>query len=135
MTEPSTDDPPDVDWPVLRAAATTAAANAYAPYSKLHVGAAALTESGDIITGVNVENASYGLTFCAEVSLMGAVVTGGHTPVVALAVVDGDGSPLTPCGRCRQVLIELAGPDVPVNESWTVGDLLPDAFLPQDLPD
>ncbi len=123
-----------IDWDALKLAAVTAAENSYAPYSKLHVGAAALTASGDIVTGVNVENASYGLTFCAEVSLVGALVTQGSGRPIAVMVTDGDGNPLTPCGRCRQVLIEMGGPELAINETHTAAELLPDAFLPDDLP-
>ena len=124
----------DIDWQRLRDAAAEAAANAYAPYSHLHVGAAALTEDGDVVTGVNVENVSYGLTFCAEISLVGAAITTGAGRLVALAVGDENGHPLTPCGRCRQVLAEIAGPGLVVNETSMIGDLLPDAFSPDDLP-
>lgn len=123
-----------IDWDALKRAAVTAAENSYAPYSKLHVGAAALTSSGEIVTGVNVENASYGLTFCAEVSLVGALVTQGAGRPLAVMVTDGDGNPLTPCGRCRQVLIEMGGPELAINVDHTAADLLPGAFLPDDLP-
>lgn len=125
---------PAVDWAALRAAAAEAAANAYAPYSTLHVGAAALTEDGEIITGVNVENVSFGLTFCAEVSLVGTALTQGAGKLVALVAGDDKGNPLTPCGRCRQILAEIAGPELMVNETRTIGELLPDAFGPDDLP-
>lgn len=123
-----------VDWQALRVAAAAAAENAYAPYSNLHVGAAALTESGEIVTGVNVENASFGLTFCAEVSLFGAAITQGKGKIVALVASDDEGNELTPCGRCRQILVELAGPELRVNEHTTAGELLPGAFTPEDLP-
>lgn len=123
-----------MDWAALRRAATEAAANAYAPYSTLHVGAAALTETGEIVTGVNVENVSFGLTFCAEVSLVGRAFTDGKGRIVALVATDAQGNTLTPCGRCRQILMEVAGPDLLVNETWTMADLLPDAFTPDDLP-
>lgn len=124
----------DVDWQALRSAAAAAATNAYAPYSRLHVGAAALTESGEIVTGVNVENVSFGLTFCAEVSLVGAAVTSGAGRLVALVAADADGQELAPCGRCRQILLEVAGPNLRVNEHRSIAELLPDAFAPHDLP-
>jgi cytidine deaminase len=124
----------DIDWAALRAAATEAAANAYAPYSGLHVGAAALTDDGRIVTGVNVENASFGLTFCAEVSLIGGLVTGGGGRLVALVATDENGRLLSPCGRCRQILIEMGGPDLAVNETWTAATLLPGAFVADDIP-
>lgn len=130
----TTAEPPSVDWQALRRAATAAAAAAYAPYSHLHVGAAALTDRGEVVTGVNVENASFGLTFCAEVSLVGAAVTNGLGRPIALVATDDAGNDLTPCGRCRQILIEIGGPDLLVNENWTIADLLPDAFRDDDLP-
>ena len=123
-----------VDWDALRAAATAAAANAYAPYSRLHVGAAALTDRGEFVTGVNVENASYGLTFCAEVSMIGRIRTEGLGRPIAVACTDDVGNVLTPCGRCRQILIEHGGLDLVINEHHTAAELLPDAFLPGDLP-
>lgn len=124
----------DIDWDALRAAAAEAAVNAYAPYSGLHVGAAALTEDGRIVTGVNVENASFGLTFCAEVSLIGGLVTGGGGRLVALVATDENGRLLSPCGRCRQILLEMGGPDLAVNETWTAATLLPGAFVADDIP-
>lgn len=124
----------DIDWDALRSAATAAAANSYAPYSKLHVGAAALTDTGNVVTGVNVENASYGLTFCAEVSLIGKTITDGLGRPIALVATDADGNVLTPCGRCRQILIEMGGPDLQINEHHTAAELIPGAFLPDDLP-
>jgi len=125
----------DIDWDALRSAATEAAANAYAPYSHLHVGAAALTDSGEVVTGVNVENASFGLTFCAEVSLIGKAMTDGLGRPVALVATDSDGNVLTPCGRCRQILIEMGGPNLQINEFHTAEELIPGAFLPDDLPE
>jgi cytidine deaminase len=132
-----------IDWPYLRAAATTAAQRAYAPYSGLRVGAAALTSDGRIIVGCNVENASYGLTLCAECGLVSALhSTGAAAPadpptLVAVSIVAGDGAPLLPCGRCRQLLVEAAGdgtllvetPQGPVD----VNQLLPAAFTGADL--
>jgi cytidine deaminase len=123
-----------VDWAALNAAALQAAAHAYAPYSHLHVGAAGLTDSGTIVTGCNVENASFGLTLCAECGLVTDLHRHGGGHLVAIAVVDGDGSPLTPCGRCRQLLYEAGGASLIVNETDTVGDLLPGAFGPENLP-
>lgn len=125
----------EIDWQQLRDAAAAAAANAYAPYSHLHVGAAAVTDDGEILTGVNVENASYGLTFCAEVSLVGHAFTSGAGTLVAVVATDDAGNYLTPCGRCRQILFEIGGPDLRVNEDFTMADLLPGAFEPDDLPD
>jgi cytidine deaminase len=128
------------DWPALRQAAIAVAANAYAPYSGLRVGAAGLTSEGQVITGCNVENASYGLTLCAECGLVGALHgtrTGGDTPtLVAVAVVAGDGAPLLPCGRCRQVLLEAGGPQLMVDTAQgpvELDVLLPAAFSGTDL--
>ena len=128
-----------IDWPALRAAATTAAARAYAPYSQLRVGAAGLTADGRVVTGCNVENASYGLTLCAECGLVSALhATSSSQPpqLVAVAVVAGDGAPLLPCGRCRQLLLEAGGDDLPVdtaNGPVPLKLLLPAAFTGTDL--
>src|ERR1700724_4586535 len=99
-----------IDWPALRSAAVAAAMRAYAPYSGLRVGAAAQASDGQIITGCNVENASYGLSLCAECGLVSALHAGGGGNLVAVSVVAGDGAPLVPCGRCRQLLMEAGGP-------------------------
>jgi cytidine deaminase len=118
-----------IDWPGLRAAATAAAGRAYAPYSGLRVGAAGLAADGRVITGCNVENASYGLTLCAECGLVSAL----H---VAVAVVAGDGEPLLPCGRCRQLLLEAGGGDLLVDTAEGPVELkvlLPSAFTDTDL--
>ncbi|MBA3281652.1 MAG: cytidine deaminase [Acidimicrobiia bacterium] len=110
---------------------------AYAPYSHVLVGAAALVDDGRIVTGCNVENASYGLSLCAECSLASALAGTGGGRLVALSVVGGDGSYLAPCGRCRQVLYEFGGADLLVDTGSsvvTLGELLPGAFGPEDLP-
>lgn len=125
-----------VDWAELRAAATEVAGQAYAPYSKLRVGAAGQTHDGRVVTGCNVENASYGLTLCAECGLVSALhATGGGT-LEAVAVVAGDGAPLLPCGRCRQLLLEAGGPDLLVDTDsgpLPLSALLPAAFSGTDL--
>lgn len=125
-----------VDWAMLRAAATEVAGQAYAPYSKLRVGAAGQTPDGRVVTGCNVENASYGLTLCAECGLVSALhATGGGT-LQAVAVVAGDGAPLLPCGRCRQLLLEAGGPDLLVDTEGgplPLSALLPAAFSGTDL--
>ena len=119
-------------------AALAARAKAYAPYSHYAVGAALLMEDGSIITGVNVENASYGLTICAERTAVGKAITKGYRKILAVAVAtDNAGSP---CGACRQVLAEFAG-DVPVylvnsdgnGRDTTLYTLLPDHFGPEHL--
>ena len=142
------------DWPALRAAATAAAGRAYAPYSGLRVGAAGLTDDGRIIVASNVENASFGLTLCAECGLVSALHgagpadksdqpdqwdqsgQSGPTELVAVAVVAGDGDPLLPCGRCRQLLLEAGGGSLLVDTADGPGELkvlLPAAFTPTDL--
>ncbi|MEQ8716998.1 MAG: cytidine deaminase [Acidimicrobiales bacterium] len=126
---------PGIDWPALTAKADAAAARAYAGYSGLTVGAAAVVDDGRIITGCNVENASFGLTLCAECGIVSQLHATGGGRLVALAVTDGDGQPLTPCGRCRQLLFEHGGAELVVNETDTVGQLLPGAFGPDDLPE
>jgi cytidine deaminase len=156
----------EIDWPQLRAAAVDVAGRAYAPYSRLRVGAAGLTSDGRVVTGCNVENASFGLTLCAECGLVSALHAtppaaaggaaggqGGAPPVagasppgagpgreparlVAVAVVAGDGAPLLPCGRCRQLLLEAGGPDLLVDTQrgpLSLAELLPAAFGGADL--
>jgi cytidine deaminase len=135
-----------IDWPALRAAATAAAERAYAPYSGLRVGAAGLTADGQVVTGCNVENSSYGLTLCAECGLVSALhASGAGAPhasgagagaLRAVAVVAGDGQPLLPCGRCRQLLLEAGGPDLLVDTAEGPVELkvlLPAAFTGADL--
>jgi cytidine deaminase len=135
-----------IDWPALRAAATAAAERAYAPYSGLRVGAAGLAADGSVVTGCNVENASYGLTLCAECGLVSALHASGAGTVDAsgagaealraVAVVAGDGQPLLPCGRCRQLLLEAGGGDLLVDTAEGPVELkvlLPAAFTDSDL--
>ena len=124
------------DWKLLRDKAIQAAHGAYAPYSRFPVGAAALVDDGRIITGCNVENVSYGLGLCAECAVVCALHSTGGGRLLALACVDGSGSPLMPCGRCRQVLLEHGGPDLLIDHPDTprrLGELLPEAFGPEDL--
>ena len=133
-----------IDWPQLRAAAADVAGRAYAPYSRLRVGAAGLTDDGRVVTGCNVENASFGLTLCAECGLVSALhasrpagQAGSAEPaLVAVAVVAGDGAALLPCGRCRQLLLEAGGAALLVDTaggSVPLGELLPAAFDNADL--
>lgn len=125
----------------LHDAALVAARNAYRPYSGLGVGAAALASDRDgadarIVVGCNVENASYGLTLCAECSLVSDLHRTGGGRLLELVVVTHTGAPLAPCGRCRQLLHEHGGPDLVVHTARGVvrlGELLPDAFGPADL--
>ncbi len=123
----------------LIAAARAARAGAYVPYSRYAVGAALLTRSGRVFSGANVENASYGLTICAERVAIFAAVAAGERDFVALAVVTENGG--MPCGACRQVLAEFAlGARVIVADlegrrrEWTAAELLPHAFQPGDIP-
>ena len=130
--------PEPVDWEALRDAAAAAAGHAYAPYSGLRVGAAALTDTGEVVAGCNVENASYGLTVCAEPMVVGAARLTGAARLVALSCVAPDRDELLmPCGRCRQVLLEAGGPDLAIDGPdgpLTIGELLPHAFDGSDLP-
>lgn len=139
----------------LIAAARAAALNAHAPYSRFAVGAAVRLRDGTVVTGANFENASYGMTLCAETVALATVSAQGRLREVAeIAVIGGamDGedrptgsTPVSPCGRCRQVINEAAqmsGADIPVHcgaaegdavKSYRLSDLLPDAFGPRDL--
>jgi cytidine deaminase len=124
------------DWDALRAAAREVCTRAYAPYSGFPVGAAALVDDGRIVTGCNVENASYGLTLCAECGLVSALHASGGGRLLAFACVDRQGSVLMPCGRCRQLLWEHGGPGCLVDTRagiQTMAELLPQAFGPDDL--
>ena len=125
------------DWEALRTAALGAAQRAYAPYSRLQVGAAALVDDGRVVSGCNVENASYGLTLCAECGLVSALHASGGGRLVALACVSGAGETLMPCGRCRQLLWEHGGTQLVVDTPTgplTMTQVLPQAFGPEDLP-
>ena len=126
----------DIDWPALRQAAVEAASRAYAPYSDFPVGAAALVADGRLVSGCNVENASYGLTLCAECGLVSQLMVSGGGQLVAFSCVNGDGDLLLPCGRCRQLLHEHGGPGLMLETPSGIrplADLLPDAFGPEDL--
>ncbi|WP_328334381.1 cytidine deaminase [Kribbella sp. NBC_00382] len=128
--------PNEVDWPALRLAAVQAMRRAYAPYSGFPVGAAALVDDGRIIAGCNVENASYGLTLCAECGLVSELHRTGGGRLIAFTCVDHNEQLLTPCGRCRQLLHEHGGPTLLVESatgSRPLRELLPDAFGPERL--
>ena len=128
-----------VDWDLLRALAIDAAGSAYCPYSHLQVGAAAIVDDGRVIVGCNVENASYGLTICAERAAVCAAVGAGTRRLRRAVVVSDIDPPAAPCGACRQVLSEF-GPALRVDAygpssraSWTIAELLPAAFGPEQL--
>ena len=128
--------PAAVDWQRLRTAAISASRHAYAPYSRFPVGAAALVDDGRIVTGCNVENASYGLTLCAECGLISALHASGGGQLVAVACVDGTGAVLMPCGRCRQLLFEFGGPELLLETPAGIlplSEMLPQAFGPGHL--
>ena len=127
---------PEIEWAELLEAARAALAHAYVPYSKYPVGAAALTDDGRVISGCNVENASYGLTLCAECSLISSLRMTGGGLLAAFVCVDGAGEILMPCGRCRQLLYEFRAPAMQlmtVSGIRTMDEVLPDAFGPQHL--
>ena len=120
-----------IDWSRLRDEAIAVAQRAYAPYSKLRVGAAGLVDDGRIVRGCNVENASYGLTLCAECGLVSDLHAGGGGQLVAIVCVDGEGNRLMPCGRCRQLLAEHAAPGMLLNTDHgilTIDEVMPHAF-------
>jgi cytidine deaminase len=120
----------------LRAAATDVAQRAYAPYSGLGVGAAGQTPDGQVIVGCNVENASFGLTLCAECGLVSALHAGAGESLTAVSVIAADGHRLLPCGRCRQLLYEAGGPGLLIDTDGgptELGRLLPSAFTRRDL--
>lgn len=116
-------------------------AKAYAPYSNFHVGAAALTADGNVVKGCNVENASYGLTVCAERNCLAQGVIAGEQEFSAIVIYTNQEKLTPPCGACRQVIAEFLAPDALVKavnhindtKEWTVSELLPDAFTPKDL--
>lgn len=113
-------------------------AAAYAPYSNVRVGACGLTDTGRLVRGCNVENSSYGLTLCAECGLVGDLMAGGGGRLVAVSVVAGDGAPIAPCGRCRQLLHEHGGASLLLDRDEgpvPLETLLPDAFGPEDVAD
>lgn len=126
----------EIDWDALRATARGALVHAYVPYSNFPVGVAAIVDDGRVITGANVENASYGVTLCAECSLVSALWMSGGGKLVAFTCVDGHGNALMPCGRCRQLLFEHSAEGMlldTVSGIRTIDEVLPDAFGPRTL--
>lgn len=130
----------EIQWDALRRAAREAQKHAYAPYSRFPVGAALLTKSGALVTGCNVENASYGATICAERAALAAAVASGELELRALVIVSGASSPTPPCGICRQCLSELA-PNLEIRSysddessaEYSLRELLPTAFGAEQL--
>ncbi|MFC9006314.1 cytidine deaminase [Streptomyces microflavus] len=124
------------DWEALRAAARDAMSRAYAPYSRFPVGVAARVDDGRTITGCNVENASYGLSLCAECGLVSTLQATGGGRLTHFTCVDGTGAVLVPCGRCRQLLYEFGGPELLLETPdgrRTLDEMLPQSFGPQHL--
>lgn len=129
-------DPSDADWERLRVTAIEAMQRAYAPYSGFPVGVAGLADDGRLLSGCNVENASFAVGLCAECGLVSELVRTGGGRLVAVWCVDAHGQTLMPCGRCRQLLWEHGGPQcriqTPLGER-TLADILPQAFSAEDL--
>jgi cytidine deaminase len=134
MSETAPDD--GFDWEGLKAQAVEAMRHAYAPYSRFPVGAAGRVDDGRVVTGCNVENAAYGVTLCAECGLVSQLHITGGGRLTHFVCVNGSGSVIMPCGRCRQLLWENGGPTL---LAWTISgvkpmtEVLPDAFGPDDL--
>ena len=131
-----TDHADEIDWETLRARARELCARAYAPYSQFPVGAAALADDGRVVAGCNVENASYGVTLCAECGLVSELAATGGGRLVAFACVNALGEPLMPCGRCRQLLYEFGGNELLIDTPegvWPMSRVLPQAFGPSDI--
>lgn len=125
-----------IDWAALRRAAEEMTPRAYAPYSSYPVGAAALVDDGRVVTGCNVENAAYGVVLCAECGLISSLVAGGGGRLVAFVCVDGAGTVIMPCGRCRQLLWEHGGAALQVltpDGVRPMTEVLPQAFGPGNL--
>lgn len=126
----------EIDWNKLHSAAMEAMTHSYSPYSNYAVGAAALVDDGRIVTGANVENASYGLGLCAECSMISELFRTGGGKLVAFSCVNRDGETIMPCGRCRQLLHEHAADGMllqTVTGIKTMDQVLPDAWGREDL--
>jgi cytidine deaminase len=126
----------DVDWAALQEAAVEAMHHAYAPYSHYPVGAAGQVEDGRVVSGCNVENAAYGVALCAECGMVSQLHITGGGRLTRVVCVDGKGSVIMPCGRCRQLLFENGGPEMELMTASGVrrmDEVLPDAFGPDNL--
>lgn len=126
----------EINWQLLHSEALAAMKKAYVPYSHFPVGAAALVSDGRIVSGCNVENASYGLTLCAECGLVSNLIASGGGKLIAFSCVDINGNALMPCGRCRQLLQEHGGSALQLMTDQGVkplSELLPWAFGPEEI--
>lgn len=126
----------EINWQLLHSEALAAMKKAYVPYSHFPVGAAALVSDGRIVSGCNVENASYGLTLCAECGLVSDLIASGGGKLIAFSCVDMNGNALMPCGRCRQLLQEHGGSALQLMTDQGVkplSELLPWAFGPEEI--
>ncbi len=126
----------EVDWDALRRSAVQVMRRAYVPYSRFPVGAAALVDDGRVVSGCNIENASYGLTLCAECGMVSDLVAGGGGRLLAVVCVGGDEQLLMPCGRCRQLIWEHGGAECLLQTPRGVlpmDEVLPQAFGAEDL--
>jgi cytidine deaminase len=126
-----------INWEQLRSEAIAAMKKSYSPYSKFPVGVAGLVNDGRIVSGCNVENASYGLTLCAECSMISDLAMSGGGRIQAVVCVDKNGELLSPCGRCRQLLFEHGGKDLQLltpDGPRPMSVILPWGFGPDDLP-
>ncbi|MET8169566.1 cytidine deaminase [Streptomyces sp. NPDC102259] len=136
MTPPAAGSADQVDWEKLRTVARDAMSRAYAPYSGYPVGVAALVDDGRIVSGCNVENASYGIGLCAECGLVSELQNTGGGRLTHFTCVDGRGEILVPCGRCRQLLYEFGGPELLLETPAGIlplAEMLPQAFGPGHL--
>lgn len=125
-----------IDWEAIRGAAVAALEHAYVPYSNYPVGAAALVDDGRIVSGCNVENASYGVTLCAECTMVGDLQMTGGGKLVAFMCINRDAETIMPCGRCRQLLYEHSAEGMILDTVVglrTIDQVLPNAFGPRDL--
>lgn len=126
-----------INWEQLRSEAISAMKKSYSPYSKFPVGVAGLVNDGRIVSGCNVENASYGLTLCAECSMISDLAMSGGGRIQAVVCVDKNGELLSPCGRCRQLLFEHGGKELQLltpDGPQPMSVILPWGFGPDDLP-
>ena len=126
----------EVDWTALQEAAVAAMRHAYAPYSRYPVGAAGLVDDGRVVSGCNVENAAYGVALCAECGMVSQLHITGGGRLTHVVCVDGHGTVIMPCGRCRQLLYENGGPELELMTGSGVrqmDEVLPDAFGPDNL--